>query len=253
MTPRLYAHRGAAAELPENTIPSFERALTYRVHALEMDVHATRDGEIIVSHDPDGQRMCRESRAFKNTPYSEVRTWDAGWGFCDADGNRPYAGLDFRIPTLAEMLEHFPDTIINVDLKQHTPSIVSSVLRIVRDARAEDRVLLGSFSQATVLHLRLAGYAGTTIMGPVELGAAIFAPKCLVKPWPYRGKAAQIPTSVRYLKLATKENIAKFHALGVRVDFWTINTLDEAKELLALGADGIMTDDPKAIAPAFSK
>jgi glycerophosphoryl diester phosphodiesterase len=249
---RLYAHRGAAAELPENTIPSFERALTYGVHALEMDVHATSDAEIVVSHDPDGQRMCRESHALKNTPYSEVRTWDAGWGFCDADGNRPFADRDFRIPKLAEVLEHFSDTLINVDLKQHSPSIVKSVIRIVREARAEDRVLLGSFSQSTVLHLRLAGYAGTTVMGPVELGAAYFAPSWLVKPWPYRGKAAQIPTSAGPIKLATRSSIEKFHALGVRVDFWTINSLDEARELLELGADGIMTDDPQAIAPAFA-
>tara|TARA_R110002096_G_scaffold171490_6_gene344543 strand:- start:2279 stop:3037 length:759 start_codon:yes stop_codon:yes gene_type:complete len=252
VTQRLYAHRGAAAELPENTIPSFERALTYGVHALEMDVHATCDGEIVVSHDPDGQRMCRESRSLKNAPYSAVRNWDAGWGFTDADGNRPFADSDFRIPTLAEVLEHFPDTLINVDLKQHTPSIVKSVIRIVRDARAEDRVILGSFSQATVLYLRLAGYAGTTAMGPVELGAALFAPSWLVKPWPYRGRAAQIPTSAGAIKLASRASIKKFHALGVRVDFWTINSLQEAKDLLKLGADGIMTDDPKAIAPAFA-
>ncbi len=251
MTRRLYAHRGAAAELPENTILSFERALTYGVHALEMDVHATSDGEVVVSHDPDGQRMCRESLALKDTPYSQVRNWDAGWGFVDADGNRPFAGGEFRIPRFAEILEHFPDTLINVDLKQHSPSIVRKVLRIVRDAGAEDRVVLGSFSQATVLHVRLAGYSGTTVMGPIELGAALFAPSWLVNPWPYRGRAAQIPTSVGSIQLATRESIAKLHAVGARVDFWTINSLEKAKTLLALGADGIMTDDPKAIAPAF--
>lgn len=249
---RLYAHRGAAAELPENTIPSFERALSYAgVDALEMDVHATSDGEIVVSHDPDGQRMCRESRAIKKTSYAEVRTWDAGWGFQTESGDRPYAGRDYRIPLLAEILEHFPNTILNVDLKQHMPSIVAKVLNLVRQAGAQDRVILGSFSQSTVLHLRMAGYRGRTVMGPVELGAAFFTPSWFVKPWPLRGHAAQIPTHFGSMTLATKESIAKLHTLGARVDFWTINDLDQARALLDMGADGIMTDDPKAIAPAF--
>ncbi|MCP4446922.1 MAG: hypothetical protein GY811_16465 [Myxococcales bacterium] len=249
--PRLYAHRGAAAELPENTIPSFERALTYGVHALEMDVHATHDGEIVVSHDPTGKRMCRESSAIRKTPYSHVRNWDAGWGFLSDEGDRPYAGGDFRIPRLAEVLEHFPDVLINVDIKQHSRSVVHHVLQIVDDARAHERVVLGSFSQATVLHLRLAGYEGITVMGPIELGAAFFAPNWFVKPWPYRGMAAQIPTHFGSRLLATKENIEKLHALGSRVDFWTINDVAQARALLALGADGIMTDDPKIIAPVF--
>lgn len=248
---RFYAHRGAAAELPENTIPSFERALSYGVHAIEMDVHATSDGEIVVSHDPSGQRMCSESRAIKKTPYSVVRNWDAGWGFEDETGDRPFAGGDFRIPRFEEVLEHFPDVLINVDLKQRSPSIVRDVLRIIKQAGAEDRVLLGSFSQATILHVRLAGYSGTTVMGPVELGAAFFTPNWFVKPWPLRGRAAQIPTTFASRVLATQANIAKLHALGTRVDFWTINDLKRAEELLAMGADGIMTDDPKAIAPAF--
>jgi glycerophosphoryl diester phosphodiesterase len=249
--PRLYAHRGAASEQPENTIPSFERALTYGAHALEMDVHASSDGVILVSHDADGQRMCRESRAIKKTPYSEIRHWDAGWGFVSEGGDRPFAERDYRIPRLTEVLEHFPDTLINVDLKQGSPSIVGETLRLVRQAGAEDRVILASFSQATMLHVRLAGYRGATAMGPMELGAAFFAPGWIVKPWPLLGHASQIPTHAHSLTLATQERIGKLHALGARVDFWTINDVDEARDLLAMGADGIMTDDPKAVAPAF--
>lgn len=249
---RFYAHRGAAAELPENTIPSFERALSYGVHALEMDVHATSDGVIVVSHDPDGQRMCRESYLFKETPYSRVRRWDAGWGFLSKDGDRPFAGKDFRVPRFEEILEHFSDVIINVDLKQHAPSLVTKISRIIRDAGAEDRVIVASFSQATILHMRVAGYQGQTAMGPVELGAALLAPNWFVRPWPFRGFAAQIPTTFGSRVLATKDNIRKLHELGARVDFWTINDLDEAVRLLDMGADGIMTDDPKALAPAFS-
>lgn len=248
---RLYAHRGAAAEEPENTIPSFERAVSYGVHGLEMDVHMSSDGVVVVCHDADGQRMCRQSRAIKETPYAELRQWDAGWGFVDAQREHPFAERGYRIPRLAEVLEHFPDLHINVDLKQSHPSLVAEVIHIVHQAGAEERVLLASFSQATLLHLRLAGYRGLTGMGMLELAAALYAPPSLFRKLPLRGKAAQIPTRHGRLVLASQEKIARLHAAGARVDFWTINDPDEARELLELGADGIMTDDPKALAPLF--
>src|SRR5207245_7758006 len=69
--PRLYAHRGAAAELPENTLPGFERALQVGADALEMDVHRTRDGVIVVSHDPDGARCCGVAQAIVATDWAE--------------------------------------------------------------------------------------------------------------------------------------------------------------------------------------
>lgn len=248
---RLYAHRGAAAEEPENTLPSFQRAASYGVHGLEMDVHMTKDGVVVVAHDTDGQRMCRESRAIKHTSYADLKAWDAGWGFVDLSGNRPFADKGYRIPQFADVLDHFPDLLINVDLKQKAPSMVSAVLEIVRDAHAQERVILASFSQATLLHLRYRGYEGITAMGAAEVAGAIYAPSFIVRRLPYRGLAAQIPTRVGKRLLATPKNIARIQKVGARVDFWTINDPEEAQRLLAMGADGIMTDDPKALAPLF--
>src|SRR5262249_5081969 len=90
--PRLYAHRGAAAEAPENTLDSFARALAHGADALEMDVHLTRDGVVVVSHDPDGARMCGVGRRFADANWDEIRRWDAGWGFVAPDESRPFAG-----------------------------------------------------------------------------------------------------------------------------------------------------------------
>jgi glycerophosphoryl diester phosphodiesterase len=249
---RLYAHRGAAAEQPENTIGSFERAVSYGVHGLEMDVHMSSDDVIVVSHDPDGQRMCGRPKAIKQCTYAELKTWDAGWGFVSPQRERPFAECGFQIPRFAEVLDGFPDHIINVDLKQNYPSMVAKVMKIVREAGAEDRVILASFSQATLLHVRGCGYPGMTAMAAVDLASALFLPRWLVGRMPLRGRAAQIPTRHGFYSLATEANISRLHALGVRVDFWTINEPQEARRLLAMGADGIMTDDPGAIAPVFA-
>jgi glycerophosphoryl diester phosphodiesterase len=88
-------------------------------------------------------------------------------------------------------------------------------------------------------------------MGPIEVASAIYGPSFIVRRLPYRGLAAQIPTRAGTRLLATARNIARIQKTGARVDFWTINDPEEAKHLLAMGADGIMTDDPKALAPLF--
>ncbi|MBL4636280.1 MAG: glycerophosphodiester phosphodiesterase [Kofleriaceae bacterium] len=250
---RLYAHRGAAAEEPENTLPGFALAVSYGADALELDVHMTSDGKIVVSHDSDGMRMCNRTAKIRRTTYAELSQWDAGWGFVDSDRQRPFADKGYRIPLFAEILDQFPDKVINVDLKQRSPSMVSRMLQIVRQAGAEERVILASFSQYTLLHVRAAGYRGLTALAPGDLALALYLPKPLGSRLPLRGQAAQIPVQQGPISLATPEKIAKLHGLGLRVDFWTINDVQEARRLLAMGADGIMTDDPKRIAAAFSE
>src|SRR4029078_3543189 len=96
----LYAHRGASAELPENTLPAFARAVEIGVDALETDVHLTRDGHLIVAHDPASARMTGASAAWADLDLADVRRLDAGWGFIASDGARPLAGQALRLPAL---------------------------------------------------------------------------------------------------------------------------------------------------------
>ena len=73
---------------------------------------------IVVGHDPSGGRMCGVPRLIRDTPLHEVQSWDAGRGFVDADGRRPFAGKSYRMPTLEQLLTEFPDMPLNIDLKQ---------------------------------------------------------------------------------------------------------------------------------------
>src|SRR5215831_10792514 len=160
----LYAHRGAAAEQPENTLPSFERALALGADALELDVHATRDGVIVVSHDPNGARMAGVHRSFCDASWDEVRGWDAGWGFRDpgGGGGRPFAGRGYHMPTLEEVLRAFPGVPLNVDLKA---PVADAAVTLLRQLGAESRVCLASFQAATLRRVRALGYAGETSLG----------------------------------------------------------------------------------------
>jgi hypothetical protein len=141
----LYAHRGAAVELPENTLPAFRRAAEIGVDAIETDVHLTADGHVLVSHDPSALRMTGVGVAWRDLTLDQARALDVGWGFVDRAGQRPHLGRGIRVCTLEEALRELPHLRFNVDLKVHTPSPVPTVLALLRRLGAEERVTLASF------------------------------------------------------------------------------------------------------------
>lgn len=247
---RLYAHRGASAEQPENTMIAFERAVEIGVDGLELDVHLTRDGHLIVAHDDTPQRMTGARAAWSELDLVDVRRLDAGWGFVAPDGSRPFAGHGVGVPTLEEVIDAFPRWRLNVDLKIGD-RVVEVALDLIRRKRAEDRVTLASFSLATLIAVRRRGYGGETGLAQGEMAALLSMPAMLWRQLPFTGTAAQVPVSHRAIRFDRPSFIAKCHSLGLRIDYWTIDDRAEAERLLALGADGIMTNDPAALRSLF--
>ena len=244
----VYAHRGAAAERPENTLASFRRALELGADALETDVHLTVDGAVVAVHDADGARVAGVEREIARSSLAEIRGWDAGYVFVDGRGERPFVGQGHRIPTLDELLGELPKVRINVDLKADAPELVERFLDVVRRHDAEDRVVAASFRRGPLERLRAAGFRGDTSLARWEFVTAWLVPSALYGRPP--ATRAQIPTRVGPWPIGTRRVVEKLHALGLGVDYWTINDPDEARRLVALGADGIMTDDPARIVPA---
>jgi glycerophosphoryl diester phosphodiesterase len=251
LAPRLYAHRGAAIELPENTLPSFARAIELGADAIETDAHLTRDGHIVLSHDPTGARMCGVPKPIAECSLEEVRRWDAGALFEDRAHERSHAGKGFTIPTLAEALRAFPSVAFNVDAKSRHPAMVSTLVDLVRAVDAEDRTLLASFSTRTLRAIRRYGYRGQTGLGQAEVVRLFALPTSMLARGPFKlkGAAAQIPYRIYGIDLGTKAMVEKCHALGLEAHYWTVNAAGLAKRLLANGADAIMTDDPGGVGP----
>jgi len=221
---RVYAHRGASLELPENTMPAFRRALELGADALETDVHVTSDGVLVTSHDPDGARVFDVHRRIADCPWAEVRSWG--------------------VPALEEVVASFPGVPINVDLKVPAADLAVELLHRLD---AADRVTLASFRSSTLRRVRALGYRGATGLGRSEVARLVSLPTAAQRgPLALPGKAAQLP-----LSLAQPWVIRRCHALGLRVDYWTVNDPALARSLAALGADGIMTDDPGAIVAAL--
>ncbi len=247
---RLYAHRGASAERPENTLLAFERAIEAGADALEMDVHLTRDGQLIVTHDPDARRMAASPRNWAELDLAEAQRLDVGWGFVAADGSRPFAGQGISVPRFEDVLDAFPTVRVNVDIKGDRA--VAATLALVAAKRAADRVTIASFQTTTAIAVRRKGYAGETALSQVEVVTLLGLPAVLWRSLPYTGSAAQVPVAQRAIRFDRPAFIAKCHSLGLRVDYWVVDDPAEAKRLLELGADGIMTNDPAAIRSLFA-
>jgi len=251
--PLLIGHRGAAAERPENTMVSFERAVALGVDVLETDVHMTADGRVVLSHDPSGARAAGVRQLIKRCSFEQVRAWDLGHGFVDAAGGRPFAGRGIRMPLLDELLGAFDEVRLNIDIKQREPPMVAPVLSLLRRHGAEHRVCLASFHAPVIRQVRAAALAGPTVLCRNEVLTLLALPRAWLARHPLGGDRVQVPPRFGPLRPGARRFIAKCHALGLAVDYWTINDPRHAEALLDAGADGIMTDDPAVLAPLFER
>jgi glycerophosphoryl diester phosphodiesterase len=245
-----FAHRGASARAPENTLEAFRLAVEAGAGGLELDVRMTRDGEVVVIHDATVDRVTDGSGAVAGMTLDEVRCFDAGYSF-SPDGGRtfPYRGRAVRIPTLAEVYEEFPDIYVNADIKEAQPEAEEAVLSVIKDAAAEGRTLVASTDHAVLRRFRkVSGGHISTGASRREIAAFYVLSRlhleALVSP---AYEALQVPVEHRGIKLVTPRFVRAAHSRGVRVDVWTINDVAEMNQLLDLGVDVIMTDRPEVL------
>jgi glycerophosphoryl diester phosphodiesterase len=249
--PRLFGHRGAAGVAPENTLPSFRRALADGADVLELDVHATRDGEVVVLHDPTLERTTDGAGPVAALTYAELVRFDAGYRFSNDDGRTfPYRGQGIRVPRLAELIAELPDAPLNIEIKPEGDAIVAAVVRMVRAARARivlaaehDTIMRAIRTAAPDLPTSIAAGEAAAFFGALQSGDAPVLPEGAV--------ALQIPPRFGDVTLVTAESVAAAHDLGAEVHVWTINDPAEARLLLALGCDAIMTDLPHVMHPVI--
>lgn len=246
--PLLFGHRGARRRFPENTLPSFLGAIEDGANALELDVQVTKDGVVVVMHDDDGARMCGVDRAVKDATSDEVAAWDAGAGFVDEQGARSFSQRGLRIPKLEDVVRAVPGVPINIDLKPADPACAKAVVDVVKRLQIEERVLLTSFHD-DVLDAVRACFDGRVGFSRSDVFQLRFLPLAVLRRRRPRGQRLQIPVRAGPIDLAGESFIEKMHAVDIAVDYWVINDHALGQQLLAKGADGLMSDVPKTLAP----
>ena len=245
--PRIFGHRGSAGTHPENSIASFQAAVDAGARYLETDVHMTRNGEIVVSHDDNLERSCGRPGLIREMTCDEVLAADAGYTFkpVGSDGKEfPFRGKGIRIARLSELLSTFPRCLFNIDLKPEQTSIVEPTLKVIDAAGMRRNVLLACEHQNRLDEIRAAAPRIPSSFGYLEIAAFMQAMATNDANYHPLGDALEIPPEHYSWKLATPETIAMAHRHGIEVYIWTVNEESEMRAMLELGVDGIMSDFP---------
>ena len=253
--PLLFAHRGGSALAPENTLPAFLNGVRLGADALELDVRLTADDQVVVFHDESLERTTNGSGKVRDHALAELKQLDAGYHFSnDGGATHPFRDQGVTIPTLAEVYAAFPAQLINIDIKDPLPEAAERLAAVIQQAEAGDRTIVGSFHADILDHFRhlspdvaTAASKGETrtffLFNLVGLGR-------LHRPL---GDAYQIPASAGVARLDTARFIQNAHRLNQAVHYWTIDDPAEMRRLLALGADGIITDRPDLALEVFQE
>jgi glycerophosphoryl diester phosphodiesterase len=227
-----FAHRGGAfhpeIEGLENSLAAFEHAVVLGYTYLETDVHATRDGVLLAFHDRVLDRVTSHTGTIAEMAYADVAA--------------ALIGDREEIPTLASLLERFPEARFNIDIK--ADAAVAPLAELIRRTGAHDRVCVGSFSDRRMRRFRARmDRLVATACSPAEVVAARFAPGRLHHALPrVPGTALQVPHRRGPLTVVTRAFVQRAHAVGRPVHVWTVDDPVEMHRLLDLGVDGLMTD-----------
>lgn len=243
--PHVFGHRGAAGLAPENTLPSFALGVALGADILELDVHGTRDGEIVVFHDPTLERTTDGSGELRTYSFAELCQLDAGYHFTRDGRDFPYRGHGVRICRFEELLRQFPDVRCNVEVKQGEPAIAAEVVSLLRRVGATERVLLAAEHDEIMKDIRRSGPEIATSFSALEVVEFMdHLRDGRLDAYHPAGCALQIPARFGEIELATPATIAAAHGLGLQMHIWTVNQPDEMAELLRLGVDGLISDLP---------
>jgi glycerophosphoryl diester phosphodiesterase len=237
--PLVLGHRGASAEAPENTLTAFRLALAQGADGFELDVWRCATGEVVVAHDEDARRVAGADLGVPDAPLAALRALDVGaW-----KGER-FRGE--RMPLLSEVLEALPGAIVNVELKSRGRDVrlAAAAARVIAAAGAAERVVVSSFDWRLVVAFRLAApeipvglLFEDTAGWRVRLAIAI---RLL-------GPSAVHPERT----LATEERVRRWAGRRLAVNVWTVDDVDEARRLAALGVSAVITNVPGRIASAL--
>jgi len=228
-------HRGAKGHAPENTMPSFYKAIELGANMFELDIHMSRDGVLVVMHDKTVDRTTNGTGKVSDLTWDEIQRLDAGSWF-----GPEFAGT--KVPRLEEVFEELADKIlIDVEIKAGEegpyPGIVDRLVDLVKGAGITERVLITSFHPQYLKEARakLPGAQLGLIFDkerPDAIGEAVAEGWQVLHP---------------HLRWVTKEWVEEAHAAGLLVRGWNPNEVEPMRRLIEAGVDGVGTDFPERL------
>jgi glycerophosphoryl diester phosphodiesterase len=233
--PLVFAHRGGSALAPENTMAAFENGLRLGADGLELDVHLSRDGVVVVHHDRLLDRTTNLRGPIAERGADELRR--------------------ASVPVLAEVLTSHRRARIIVELKVNSVELATAAVRAVRDVGALDRVCFGAFGRRVLRAVRTLEPSVATSAAREEVRWALYRswfrwPRWSMSRVGYAGY--QVPELVGATRVVSPRFVEYAHRAGLGVQVWTVNAESDARRLLDWGVDALITDRPDLIVPVIS-
>jgi glycerophosphoryl diester phosphodiesterase len=264
----IQGHRGCRGLMPENTIPAFLKALEYGVTTLELDVVVSKDGQVVVSHEPyfnpditttpDGKQLPKGSKInIYQLNYAEIKQYDCGirgnFAFPKQQKIRTYKPLLRDVFDEVELYckKHQIKSInYNIEIKsdaseydtfQPQPAVFSDLVHaIIKTYLKPERVTIQSFDFNVLKHWNLQIKNGNYLK--VSLAALVSNLKGIDTNLESLGFRPDIYSP--FYKLLSSDKVTQLHKQGIKVIPWTVNTLSEMQQIKAMGVDGLITDYP---------
>lgn len=258
-----WAHQGGAREAPSSTLFAMHQAVERGADAIELDVHATKDRHVVVCHDATVDRTTDATGRIADLTLAEVQALDNAHWWADGEvvaTDRPEEDYLYRgrapgdaslgIPTLHAVLDAFPDTFLNFDIKQTAPAVEpyeQLVADILREHSRTDDVIVASFDDRATDAFSVIAPEICTSMGMAATAAFYYAVRDGKALPDTHHVALQVPHFSGDTEVVTKHFVDQAHGHGLVVHVWTIDDADEMAQLIELGVDGIMTDRPAVL------
>lgn len=268
----LAAHRGGSLEAPENTMAAFRRAVGLGAEMLELDVRATRDGHLVVMHDETVDRTTGGTGAVVDLRLPAIRELDAAYWFVPGTGPDPTRAVDdyplrgvatgdraapddtpwaapddLRVPTLEEVLEAFPDTLLTIEVKATAPDAEpyeEELARLLAAAGRGDDVIVGSFHEVALDAVAARAPEVSTSAPPSVTGAFWEAATEGREPPGTTHAALQVPLRWEGVEVVSERLVEVAHGEGLAVHVWTVDDAETMRWLVDVGVDAILSDRP---------
>jgi glycerophosphoryl diester phosphodiesterase len=237
------AHGGAQAVTPPETLLAYQTAIEAGADVLEGDLHATSDGVLVLIHDATIDATTNGTGAVKDMTFADLQQWDAGYRFTRDGGQTfPYRGQGLTVPSLESVLDAHPDAYFVLEIKQESPSIVTPFIELLEQRGLLPRVIIASFWDAVIDQVRERAPDALTSLATAEMVELVALGPDAEASYVPPGRFVQPPATSAQPAL-----IERVHRLDMKIHPWTVNDPAEMQELIDLGVDGIITDDPAAL------
>lgn len=208
-------------------MPAFEHAVGLGYQHIELDVHLTKDGEVVVHHDRSLKRMFGVDRPIADVTMADLAAMPSAKGAF--------------VPRFQDVLHAFPDLNINIEVK--SDEVIEPLAEILRRGQVLKRVAIGSFSGGRTARAR-ALLGPDLIWSPAHNGVARMVAAGFGLPYQPNFKCVQVPTHWHGIPVVTPRFVASANRMGLQVHVWTVDDEAEMRRLLDMGVRGIMTDRP---------